>query len=67
MQCYIYIYTVAHTSLIRRCKCSSETKQKMPTQADHASVHIEAFTADKIQLHQLFLSGLYLALLNPID
>lgn len=39
----------------------------MPTQADHASVHIEAFTADKIQLHQLFLSGLYLALLNPID
>lgn len=69
MQCYvyIYIYRVAHTSLTRRYKCSSETKQKMPTKADHASAHIEASTADKIQLHQLFLSRLYLSLLNPID
>lgn len=65
MQCYVYIYTVAHT-LIRRCKCWSETKQKMPTEADHASLHIEALTADKIQPHQLFLLGLHLAQLNPI-
>lgn len=39
----------------------------MPTEADHASSGMEAFTAGGIQLHQRLLSGLYLPLLNPID